>query len=144
MKKIIVALLLLFVTAWTGQCFAHKHHHGDVMKKDSLTIDSIYHAEAKEIMQHAHENGKVTADWNDFPTLHPLITHFPIVLLLIAALLQLAGLFVFKKEMSWVVMFLTAGGFIGAYLSAYNFHPHTEGLNDMAAKVLKVHEAYAN
>ena len=144
MKKIIIAFLVLFFSVWTEQTFAHKHGHHDEARKDSLSTDSIYRAEAKEISEYAHENGKVTAAWNDFPTLHPLITHFPIVLLLIAALLQLAGLFIFKNEMSWIVMFLTVGGFIGAHLSAYNFHPHTEGLNDMAAKVLKVHEEYAN
>ncbi len=99
----------------------------------------------KEEHTHVHTAQNTTASWDDFPTLHPLITHFPVILLLIAALIQIAGLFIFKKEFSWLVLFFTVFGFIGAYISTNNFHPHTtDDLPDLADKILKLHEQYAN
>ena len=42
---------------------------------------------------------------DEFDNLHPLVVHFPIVLLLFAALLQGIQLFVLKRNLDWVILF---------------------------------------
>ena len=80
----------------------------------------------------------------EFPTLHPLVVHFPIMLIILAAAFQLVSLFVFRREMSWVVVVLSALGVVGAYLATYPFHPHTTGLTENAQRLLVEHELYAS
>lgn len=43
---------------------------------------------------------KVIADFEDFPNLHPMFVHIPVVLLPFAAVFQLLAFFVFKREFS--------------------------------------------
>ncbi len=106
------------------------------------------HQESANPSKSHHESSDhpkaLQADLDDFPTLHPLVVHFPIVLLLLALISQLAGLFVFKNELSWITLFLLAGGFVGAYAAGNFVHPHTDGLTDYLEKILKQHENYAD
>lgn len=81
---------------------------------------------------------------DEFDNLHPLVVHFPIVLLLFAALLQGIQLFVLKRNLDWVILFLIGTGFIGAYVAGTYVHPHTHGLTDIAQKVLDNHDKYAD
>jgi uncharacterized membrane protein len=81
---------------------------------------------------------------DEFDNLHPLLVHFPIVLLLFAALLQCIQLFVLKRNLDWVILFLVGAGFIGAYVAGTYVHPHTHGLTDIAQKVLDNHDKYAD
>jgi len=81
---------------------------------------------------------------DEFDNLHPLVVHFPIVLLLFAALLQGIQLFVLKSNLDWVILFLVGAGFIGAYVAGTYVHPHTQGLTDIAQKVLDNHDKYAD
>ncbi len=84
------------------------------------------------------------AGLDDFPNLHPLVVHFPIVLLLLAVLLQLIQLFVLNRTMDWVILLSVGFGFIGAYVAGTLVHPHTEGLTETAKKVLELHDKYAD
>ncbi len=87
---------------------------------------------------------KVTADLEDFPNLHPLIVHVPIMMLVLAAVLQLIGFFVFKREISWIVLGIVLFGFLGAYVASNFSHPHvTLDLPEHARKVLDAHDTYA-
>lgn len=81
---------------------------------------------------------------DEFDNLHPLVVHFPIVLLLFAALFQCIQLFVLKRNLDWVILFLIGTGFIGAYVAGSYVHPHTHGLTDIAQKVLDNHDKYAD
>lgn len=84
------------------------------------------------------------ASHSEFPTLHPLIVHFPIMLIILAAVLQLISLGVFRNEIGWLILALTFVGAITAWLSSNTFHPHTVGLNESAQQLLLEHEQYAS
>lgn len=85
----------------------------------------------------------VTSRLQDFPTLHPIVVHFAISLIVIAAILQLVNLFVFKKDIAWIVFFMILTGFIVALLASKNFHPHTTNLGIRSAIVLELHDQWA-
>jgi uncharacterized membrane protein len=80
----------------------------------------------------------------EFPTFHPLVVHFPIVLIIVAAVFQILSLFVFRREFSWAVVFLALFGAVGAYLASNVFHPHTTELSENAQRLLLEHELYAD
>jgi uncharacterized membrane protein len=53
-----------------------------------------------------------------FPNLHPLFVHFPIVLLLLAAMAQLAVLFLAEnKQLKWLSFLLIVTGCVGAFIA---------------------------
>lgn len=86
----------------------------------------------------------VHASLADFPHIHPLIVHFPIMLLLIAAAMQLFNVLFQKKELNWAVLIMVLLGFISAYASTHWSHPHTDGLSAHAELVLEQHDKYAD
>ncbi len=94
------------------------------------------HAAPKDILVHV--------PLSDFSNLHPLVVHFPIVLLLLGALTQLLSFFMWKQQLSRATLLLLGGGFLAAYLASSVWHPHTEGLEDMAAAVLGKHDQFAS
>lgn len=148
MKTIIASTLVLLMTISAG--FSHD---GKKHKKDSVkTADSIAMAQqhlAGDTVHH-HEEGmavdesKVTADFDDFPTMHPLIVHFAIVLILVAAGIQLLNLYFMKKEISRIITAILLAGVLAAWFAAKNFHPHTHGISEHAKLVLDQHDKWAD
>lgn len=145
---IITVLLLGIVTLSDA-------HDGKKHKKDTATSqhDSTEQAHDKHVQGdtvHHHDEGmkpdrsKVTADLDDFPSLHPLIVHFAIVLIVVAAVLQLLNIFLLKKELAWIITVILLIGFSAAWLASKNFHPHTHGLNEHAKLVLEQHDKFAD
>jgi uncharacterized membrane protein len=103
-------------------------------------------AESVEQSSPATEEGEVTASSNplsEFPTLHPLVVHFPIVLLLLAPMFELGGLLMRKRDLRTVATLLAVGGLAGAFVAANVVHPHTTGLSSEAQQALAAHERYA-
>lgn len=81
--------------------------------------------------------------FSDFPNLHPLVVHFPIVLILLSAGLQ--ALLVFKnwQQVRWGTLVIMAGGFAGALAASTIFHAMPEGLSAQATEVFNEHELYS-
>lgn len=148
MKTILLSTLILFVSVSVTLAHGGKKH-----KKDSIkTADSIAMTQqqvAADTAQH-HEatmtpdEKKVTADLADFPTIHPLIVHFAIVLIIVAAGIQLLNLYFMKKEISWIITAILFAGVLAAWFASKNFHPHTHDLTDHAKQVLAQHDKWAD
>lgn len=128
---------MFLVAGMTLNASAHEEHHHE--KKDTEQKKVEMSDTSKTVI-----NTAVTPMSTGFSTLHPLVVHFPIVLLIIAALLQIAGLFYSKNNWDYITLFLLAGGALGAYFSGSYFHPHTEGLSSSAAEILERHELFAS
>ncbi|UYZ65273.1 DUF2231 domain-containing protein [Hymenobacter weizhouensis] len=82
--------------------------------------------------------------FSDFPNLHPLVVHVPIVLILLGAATQ--ALLVFKdwQQVRWGTLLILAGGFAGALAASTVFHAEATGLGARAAAVFAAHEKYAS
>ncbi|MES2397509.1 MAG: DUF2231 domain-containing protein [Bacteroidota bacterium] len=94
---------------------------------------------------HKHDaNVTLPVGINDFPSYHPLAVHFPIVLLIIAAIIQIIALFSENKILHFLVAGLTVFGFIGAYVASSILHPHTVPLSPTATELLESHERFAS
>lgn len=154
MNKILFLIIFSFLVQ--ASLYAHgpnKHEKKkediiqDSLKSDSADANSgdVARITKEDIKVIANKKDRhVTAELEDFPTLHPLVVHFPIVLLIIAAFFQIGAIFFYKKELSFVTLLLLLFGFIGAYVASSFVHPHTTGLNETASKILKEHEIYAS
>ncbi|MFO8234474.1 MAG: DUF2231 domain-containing protein [Bacteroidales bacterium] len=140
-KKLILYLFIIFIPL---QISAHgDDDHDDSTKQDTTQTVVVENQQASDSSQ-AKKSTALFAGFNEFSNLHPLIVHFPIVLLLLAVFSQLVGLFVYQKPLSWVTLVLLLGGFIGGILASQFFHPHTTNLSEKAIKILEAHETYAN
>lgn len=90
----------------------------------------------------AHDSGSLS----DFPKLHPLVVHIPIMFLILAFIAQAISFFVYRRALSWVTLFLVVFGFIGAYLSSGIFHggdPNLAMLDPVTRATFEKHEQYA-
>jgi len=90
----------------------------------------------------AHNTGSL----EDFPKLHPMIVHFPIVLIILALISQLLSFFILKDELSWVTIVLIVGGFIGAIFASYIVHGgdlDVSKVNIIIKETFEKHEKYA-
>lgn len=148
MKTLLICATILLISISLGFAHGGKKH-----KKDSVkTADSIAMAQqhvAGDTVHHhdegmAHDEKKVTADLADFPTLHPLIVHFAIALIIVAAGIQLFNLYFMKKEISWIITAILMAGVLAAWFASRNFHPHTHGLTEHAKQVLAQHDKWAD
>jgi uncharacterized membrane protein len=81
--------------------------------------------------------------FSDFPNLHALVVHFPVVLLLVAAALQAVLVFKDWQQVRWIALVAMAGGFAGGILASTTFHAMPRGLPPKAAAIFAIHEQYA-
>lgn len=82
--------------------------------------------------------------FSDFPNLHPLVVHLPIVLLMLSAGLQALNVYKDWPPVKWITMGVMAGGFLGALAASTVFHAMPMGLSPRAAAVFEAHEKFAS
>jgi predicted membrane channel-forming protein YqfA (hemolysin III family) len=82
-------------------------------------------------------------NWEEFPSNHPLVVHFVIVLLIFGALIYVANIYFRKKELAWTAFLLFLLGLAAAFVASYSLHPHTKGLTEEAARILSLHDFWA-
>ena len=87
------------------------------------------------------ENG--STDLSEFPSLHPLIVHFPIVLLLLAPCVYFAGLRKKKTEFLALGTLLALAGLGTGATATFLLHPHVNELSPEAHEVFVNHEYFA-
>jgi len=89
--------------------------------------------------------GAIMADltWSEFPTLHPMIVHVPVMLIPMAFLLAVIGLFIAQRTFLWLALSFAALGLAGGLIAAFPAHPHTQGLTQAAQITLEKHDFFA-
>lgn len=82
--------------------------------------------------------------FKDFPSLHPLVVHFPIVLILLTAALQAVLVWKDLKQIKWVTLIIMAGGFLSSLAASTIFHAMPSADAPKAAmEIFEEHEKYA-
>lgn len=137
-----IFLLFLLVGAWPALAHGPKKHgkpHTDSLRTMTAVAGQTASATATE-----KSTELMPAPLADYPTYHPMVVHVPIVLLLLAALLQLVAFLRPSSAVNWLVFLTAAVGTAGAYVAGSYVHPHTGGLSEAAQAVLETHEQYAD
>jgi uncharacterized membrane protein len=138
MKRLVISLFIILVAA-TLEISAHEHGH----KKDSLKM-SMSDLRADSLMQIKMAEHQQMEAISAFPNFHPLVVHFPIVMLMMAFVFQIISFFYFKKEFGRTTLILLALGVITAWLSMHSFHADTGLLKGKAAVIFAAHERMAS
>lgn len=79
-----------------------------------------------------------------FPSLHPLIIHFPVVLILISVVFQAFCVWKDYEQIRWATFFLMTAGFFSAWAASTVFHADpSEDAPKAALEMFEQHELYA-
>jgi len=83
--------------------------------------------------------------FSDFPSLHPLIVHFPIVLILISVAFQAAVVWRNWEQIRWATLFIMGGAFFAALAASTVFHamPSDDAPKE-AMEIFANHERFAD
>ena len=107
--------------------------------------ENIEPPEKVEIMAQLEEK-RIVGKWlglDEFPTLHPMVVHLPVVLLPFAFLLLVIEFFSRSKSPERPSIIATLGGTAGALMASYWLHPHVESISKDALEVLEAHDLFA-
>lgn len=128
----------------------HQHSndtaHQETAQQDTTHEDSAGHHQQSENPESSYNHPKkVTADFEDFPNLHPLVVHVPLIFLLLVIVFQVLAFIVYKEAMSWCALGSIVIGFVGAYAAAVWTHPPVavSELPEHANQVYQTHDMWA-
>lgn len=82
--------------------------------------------------------------FKEFPSLHPLAVHFPIVLILLAVALQAILVWKELKQIKWVALVIMGGAFFSSLAASTVFHAEPSADAPKAAlEIFEQHEKFA-
>ena len=142
MRIALIAFFIILIAAFTGNTFAHGDHHNSVVKDSATQAVSAQNGDTamqKTMMEHQQMEAV-----DAFPNYHPLVVHFPIVLILMAVFFQLLSFFIYKKEFSIATIILLFLGVLSAWLASNTFHAHPAELTGNAKDIFETHEQMAS
>lgn len=145
LSSICILLMLIFSTVAFGH--GGKKHKKDSSKVHSESAVTEHNEQGQADSDHHHHDDHVTdapTHTDEFPSIHPLIVHFAIVLIMVAAAFQMLNIFRGKREIDWIVTAILIVGVVAVWLASGRFHPHTHDLNDHAQSVLDQHDKWAD
>ncbi len=134
----IYTLLLLSVALIAQDINDDKSSEGEVGLQEEVSLED------DKQKQLNNRSEVLFSDFSEFPNLHPLFIHFPVVLLLLSFFSMAAGLFVFRTPLSWVTMALLAGGFTGAILASQVYYPQVAELPARTYEIFEKHRLFAD
>ena len=142
MKKFYSTMVVLIFIFTTINVFAHGNNlHTNDKKLNDNSPMSVLEEQSSEI----NYFGDLLDDlsYSNFPTLHPLIVHIPVVLIPLAFVFALVGIFLRISLFFKVSVILLSLGVLGGLISAFPLHPHTTGLSQSAMVILSKHDFFA-
>lgn len=147
MKIVILILATLFCTIAANARENQNMGSSSTPASSQNSLSAYQSPTINDSASRAYEKAHNTGTLADFPRLHPLVVHFPIVFIILAFVIQIISFFVFKNELSWVSLFLIVLGFIGAFIATNIFHggdPDLPTLSEIARKTFEKHEQFAH
>ena len=74
--------------------------------------------------------GKAIEDFSldDFPTLHPMVVHVPVIMIPVAFLFGLISIFITNRYFVVLAVAFASAGVLGGFVAAFPMHPHTPGI----------------
>ncbi len=118
----------------------HKSEH-ETQKVQSMAEKPAIEAKPDPISRLGEAIEDFTFD--DFPTLHPMVVHVPVIMIPVALLFGLMGIFFTHRHFVALAVAFAFTGVLGGYVAAFPMHPHTRGLPEAARVTLQQHDFFA-
>lgn len=143
---ILVAAIIYFpfIQDGTPNVFPGSENNNDMIieavpDNTSITFDTL----VDEIEQLPPGKENLSGGIFKIPSLHPLIVHFAISLIVVAALLQFLNVLFFKKDLAWTILLMVMTGMTAVILASGYFHAETAGLDSRTTYILRMEEYWS-